>query len=339
MKERYINFSVSLFFILLLSCGEKPSTPDKTDVELTITDANGAPVMGIANSIYMLQNEADYEEAFVQKGSTKSVITSNTVTEKSAGVYTFSVANPRDASPFSYYLYVYKFDASNNINFSNFALNGGIKKLPSRAKVYMKTQIIPDDGNLVFYSSATNLMPIIVTVTSLDNPNLNIPSKTITQVFTIPGTPNFIDNITSAWFNLDPGKYAYYAKSNDGCVWQGFVNLSKGIGALVSLSKCPNGKISFFTQNFNSNVLPLFVTLNGQNLSSFYVKTITSFVGSNLNGSNCGQLSTPNIATFTQNEGFYQYYIESQNAGCAWTGQIQLSTDMCTFVGVNDCNQ
>lgn len=320
------------------SCGEKPSTPDKCDIELTITDANGNPVLGIGNGIYMLQNEADYEEAFLLRSSNKSVITSNSIIEKGNGVYTFSVANPRDASPFSYYLYVYKFDNSNNINFSNFALNGAIRKLPTRARVYMKTKIIPDDGNLVFYSSSPNLMPISIIVTSLDNPSQSVQSKTITQVFTATGTPNFIDNISSAWFNYDPGKYAYYAKSSDGCVWQGAVVLSKGVGSPVSLSKCPNGKISFFTENFNDNVLPLTITINGQNVSNFYVKTITSFVNNNLTGNDCNQLTNPNIATFIQNEGLYNYFVESQNNSCGWTGSIQLTQDVCTFIGLSDCN-
>lgn len=336
MINYYKQFIYFLIYLTIFSCGEKPNTPDRTEVELTITDANGAPITGIGNGIYLLGNEPDYEEAFRSKGTSKSLITPNSIVEKGGGVYTFFVENIRDATPFSYYLYVYKFDNSNNVNFSNFALDGAIKRLPSRAKVYLKTKIIPDDGNLVFYSSASNLMPITVTVTNFDTP-LYTETKVISQVFSSPGTPNFIDNLSSAWFNYDPGKYTYYAKSNDGCVWQGLVNLSKGLSSPVSLSKCPNGKISFFTQNFNASILPLVITINGINASTYYVKTLISASNLNLSGNDCNNLTQSDIVIFTQNEGFYQYFAESQSGNCAWTGIIKLGTDVCTFVGFDDC--
>lgn len=330
---KYIFYTSYIFIasFFVFSCGKPDSTPDDTEVELTIVDAAGQLVSGFENGIYLVSSEQEYEEAFRNKSSTKSVLAANSVSVVSPGVYKFRVSNPNQL----YWLYAYKFDNISNINISNFGLSGPLKALPVRSVIKLKIVVGPYDGNLIFYSSATNRMPITITVANFGTLG-NVQKRTIINLFTGTGVPNFVDNISSAWFNYDPGTYVYNAKSSDGCAWQGNVTLTKGVASPVSLSKCPNGKITFYTDVANSAILPIIITLNGQNLSSFYVQTITSSPA--IAAFDCLNTNINGNANFTQNEGFYKYFAESASTNCVWSGSINLGIDVCTFVGINPCD-
>lgn len=331
MKCFSSNFFIFIIINLLFSCGKQDSTPDDTDVELTIVDAADKPIVGFENGIYLLNTEQEYQEAFTNKGSKKSVLAANSISVIQPGVYRFRVASPNQP----YWIYAYKFDNVSNINISNFGLSGPLKNLPVRSTIKIKIVVGPYDGNLIFYSTATNKMPITITVANFGDLG-NLQKRTIINQFTGTGVPNFVDNISSAWFNYDPGIYAYNAKSSDGCAWQGNVTLQKGIATPVSLSKCPNGKITFYTSMLNTTILPIIITLNGQNLTSFYVKTIIS--SPSINAFDCINTEILGNANFTQNEGFYNYFAESQSTNCVWSGSINLGIDVCTFIGINPCD-
>ena len=325
-----------LIFSLLFTC-DKVDEKYKPNVTLNITikDDSGILVNGLGanTNIFIFNNGADYLDAFINKSSTRG-ITLNNFKSAGNGVYEFMLDNPNQ----NYWIFVTNKDGSRSFNLSNFGISGPLKKLPSRAIVYLELIIRPDDGNLVFYSTATNNMPIEVKLGEFDTTYIgNIDTKIINSSFTGSGMPSLLqDNISSVWFNKNPGKYSYYAKSNDGCVWTGIVNLEKGKTIPIDLSKCPNGKISFYTTTINSALLPLSVTINGQNLAPKEVSTLNSVTA--ITSFNCTASSSPELLTFTRSAGLYNYFISTADGKCVWTGTLNLATDECKFIKLDQCD-
>jgi hypothetical protein len=314
---------ISTYFLvlsLLLTC-DKVDEKYKANVKLNITikDDLGNLVTGLGtNDIFMLLSSNDYLDAFVQKTSSKGVLL-NSFTPLGNGVYEFILDDPN----LNYWIFINHKDVTRNFNLSNFGISGPLKKLPSRAIIYLELVIRPDDGNLVFYSTATNKMPIEVQVGLYDTIFINnLESKTINNTFSGTGIPDYqLENgISSVWFNRDPGKYSYYAKSNDGCVWTGTVVLEKGKSVPIDLSKCPSGKMSFYTTTVNSSILPIIVTINGQNLSPKEVNTLSGITV--ITSFDCSTTQNTGILTFIRSAGTYSYFASTVDGKCVWTDVI-----------------
>lgn len=302
-------------------------------LNITVRDDLGNLVDGLGTqSIFMLPSEEDYNNSFKDK-SPSNPYALRDFKRISAGVYEFTLDNP-DAP---YYILIITNNPTRNFNLSNFGISAGLKKLPKRAIVYLEIGIKPYDGNIVFYSTATNKMPIEIKLANFDSLNTSSPTQTLQLTTSGINPPTFaLNDISAVWFSREPAKYAYYAKSADGCVWSGTIQVEKGKVYPVNLSKCEVGHIYFHTDATNSQVLPINVTLNGQNLTPSETIILSSVTG--LTSFDCSTPASSSMLKFTRSKGLYNYFASSSDGSCVWTGSINLSTDECKFVKLNTCD-
>ncbi|MDX2189813.1 MAG: hypothetical protein SFY32_08105 [Bacteroidota bacterium] len=348
MNKRFAIFFLKSGFAffaicLLVDCDKSGGdiTPiiefEVTVVDTTIVKGVETKVDGLtpAGNIFMFDNSTDYDNAIVQRTNITGKNYIQDFQRLDVGKYYFKVSNP----DIDYYIFALAEDANKKLNVSNFGISGKLNLASARGKgvkrsrLILKLYIQPIDGNIIFYSNATNTFPLTVTMTNFGVKG-NSSSQVIPVIFSGSGTPDALSLQGSVRFQRDPGKYAYYAKSNDGCAWAGVVELFAGQAVPVNLSKCENGKLSFYTLSSNSALLPITVTINGQNLGDKEVSTLTSSIAS-MPGS-CNPSGASQI-TFSRASGNYSYFARSADTSCVWTGNLDLKTDDCRIIELVQC--
>jgi hypothetical protein len=301
----------------LLSCKrEKNDFPAITELNIEVHKDSNTLVQGARVSVF--EDLASYELAVSNRTFNSAVFNAFTDAQ---GRVRFEL-EPQKV----YYVLITYFDNTVLQNFSNIGISGVLNPLPARANVFIKALIKPDDGNVIFYTTVPNKLPIEINIKPSNfQPERNF---TLNSIFTANRSPNVLDsNVT--YILRDPGSYTYYAKSSDGCVWQGNVVVEKGKVYPINLDKCSAGSLYFYTIPANDSLLPLRVTLN--NIDE--IGNITS--ASNLVPV-CGAPTT-NTLWVVRSAGLYNYVVRSASGRCVWTGTVQIPQDSCVVVRISEC--
>lgn len=312
-------WSVIAIFILLFMAGCKRESTDFADVaDVFFTIKNDLQQNVAGARIVVFSSPTDYENAIVTKLNTNAT---HIVTTDATGQARITLT-PQTR----YYFIVTYFDVNRNMNLSNIGISGQINPMPRRSNVYAEVVIKPEDGNLIFYSTAPAQLPISITVATSTNQTGR--DFTLNAIYTLATPPNVLSNNVVRVLR-DPGNYTYYAKSANGCAWTGQVSLKRGEVVLVDLSKCKSGVVSFYTPLANDTLLPMDIFLNRTD--------------------NIGQLITTrafmdcttdkaNSLTTIKNAGSYTYLVRSRSGRCVWTGSFQVREDDCVVIPIDVCN-
>lgn len=308
-----------VIFITFISCKrERQDFRPNPELNITVLNDLNEPVLGATIDLY--GNETDYENAVNTKIKT-GLIDSYTTDIEGKSLIT---VEPKKA----YYILISYFDINRNMNLNNVGVSGYLEPLNERVVIFLKAIIKPIDGNIIFYSTNSNLLPIEIDVTS--STNQNSKRFVLTANYSLNTDPNVLAQGATAVLR-DPGQFNYYAKNPGGCVWSGTAEVKQGNLKLINLSKCESGRIAFYATAVNDTLLPLKVKLN--NIDSL------GFITANVGTYTCGSAATTSVINVVRSKGRYSYSVESKAGHCIWTGFVQLQTDGCEAVNISACEQ
>jgi len=316
--RRKIFTSLLIIFTFSACKKEEQNFIVNPTINFTVIDENSNTVTGANISVY--ENVVDYANAISTKNYGANRFT--TATSDQDGKASIELRAGKE-----FYILITKFDNVRFANLSNISLGGYIagEDLKERQTLFLRVTITPDDGNIIFYTTVPNKLPINISVSAISTTNASL--HTLTGVYGFSNAPTAQNQNTITLYR-DPGRYRYYAKSTDGCVWADTINVVKGEVRLVNLSKCESGTISFYTTAINDTLLPLTVKLNE-------VDTIGNITASRLPFT-CADSKT-NALTVTRYKGLYNYFISSRSGKCSWTGSVILASDDCIIVPISLC--
>lgn len=323
----------SLFFLLVLfgSCvKESMDFPAVVNLYLIVTDNAGNPINGATVNLY--KTETEYLQAVALKSgppagfkslqTAQATVTQNGNTIIQNGYVHLDALDPETP----YYLLVTYYDNTLQQNLSNIGISGYVNPLPARTSVHATMVIAPDNSNIIFYSTASNQVPIYIEV-SATNAFSSKTYLTLTGIYAGLSVPG-VNEANTVRAQRDPGTFNYNAKSADGCAWAGSLQVIKGQNVPVDLDKCSSGQISFYTTSVNDTLLPLTVTLNNFDSPGQVTASRASLVCTD---------DRSNTLTFIRDAGYYSYVVQSASGRCIWTGNFTVQTDDCIIVPLDYC--
>ena len=331
MKRIYCYRFIIIFYLLFVGCAKESDTYKPiSKVILTVKDDNGNNVSGARVSVY--SKIEDYENAFSTKNFGSNEFFQNGSFTNQNGVVEITFTEPDR----EYWMLITYRDNGRQLDLSNYGTigndqSGHIKKLPKRSEVKLEVVITPINGNLIFYSTAVNKVPIEIRVARYKS-QTGLSIHTLSGIYTGSGIPA-IGTLANLSVTRDPGLYTYYAKSADGCVWAGNVNLTKGQVSAIDLSKCNAGSLYFHTPALNAAKLPISVTLN--NIDSLGTITSTRDI---LTCTDADINAPSGTLKVFRNKGLYTYFARTADGKCVWTGSINIVADQCLIVPLLQCD-
>ncbi|MFN0049174.1 MAG: hypothetical protein ACKVOU_08640 [Cytophagales bacterium] len=321
MKQAFYLSVVSFLFVFAVqSCKNEGDEFTKDPIiNFNVVDDSSKIVSGARISVY--ENEVDFSNAVATKNYSVNQIT--TTLSDNNGNASLILEPGKE-----YYILISYYNNDRFLNLSNISTGGyfDARDLTQGQTLSLTVIIIPDDGNIIFYTTNTNKIPIAISLTETANTNAEL--YTLSGIYGIGNTPS-PQNANTVSVYKAPGTYRYYAKSQDGCVWSDTVFVNKGTIRLVNLSKCESGTLSFYTTSINDTLLPISIKLNAIDSIGNIVLSRAPF--------SCAEVNT-NALTVTKYKGLYSYFAKSRSGRCVWTGSIFLASDDCVIVPIDICD-
>lgn len=315
MKQAQLVYLLFILFFFSACKKEEESFAAISELNVTVINELDVPVSGVNVSIY--DNQALYELAVANRNYSQAIISANTDNQGKIKV------ELEPEKP--YFILATYFDNTRQQNLNNVGISGAINPLPARTNIFINLKIKAADANIIFYTTQSNKLPIDINIKE-SRYQLN-KNFILNSIFTQNRLPTVLDT-NNALVLRDPGSYTYYAKSADGCAWQGKININKGDVATVNFDKCPAGSVSFYTTSVNDTLLPLNVVLNN-------IDTVGNITSSRPNLTCSDDKS--NTLTFVRDAGLYTYQVKSKSGRCIWTGSLAIKQDSCHIVPISIC--
>lgn len=328
-RLKYLFFLLALLFVSCIR--ESENFKPIVKLNLTVVDDLNQPVVGArvlafddSSTFTNAYLTGDYSQDRLPRiaGNPGSIVTGNN------GYVSFIVAPEKE-----YYILLVYDDIRREFFMSNYGISGLLSKIPKRTTLDITAIIGPQNGNVIFYSTSNNQTPIQVNVGSTGNAILG----SITGIYTSPDTPGVASpNIFKA--RRQPGRSRYFAKSDQGCVWDGEIVIEKGKNTYVNLDNCLTGRVAFHAQESSGSVYPISITLGGFNLPGESPQLLSV-----RDALTCDQLSSispsnASVAQFQRSIGTYSYYAQSADGQCVWTGNLVVAEEDCKIVTLGPCN-
>lgn len=322
MKGATRSIIIASFYMvgLLLSCVRKGDEFTKDPIiNFTVYDDGGNVVTGARISVY--GTDVDYANAVQTKNYAVNRLITGTSDNDGKVSLSFSAAA-------EYYVLVSYFDNTRFLNLSNITSGGYLdgRDLSKGQVLSLSVTIVPDDGNIIFYTTNSNKLPIEISVSPFATTNAT--NYTLAGIYTLGSSPKPQNPNTVSVYE-SPGTYKYYAKSTDGCVWSDTISVQKGEIRLVNLSKCESATLSFYTIAANDSLLPLSVVVNNRDTIGFVNASRLAY--------NCVDVDKTNVLIAAVSSGFYTYVVQSKSGRCVWTGSETLVTDDCVVIPISVC--
>ena len=313
--KKIFHISYFLIFIIAFSDCKREKNDFAPTAELNITVINDLDQIVPGALVTVYNSSTGYEQAVATKNFSSALLS----VPASANGISRLVLDPNTR----YYFLITYFDASRNLNLSNFGLSGVINPLPTRSKTYIEAKIRPDDANLIFYTTVPGYNPIAINVAA--SKNYTNKNFTLTGVYTGTNEPN-VNSINAVRVTRDPGIYTYYAKSSNGCVWSGSISIERGQQKAIDLNSCNSGLISFYTSVIPDSLLPLKVVINRKDTVGTISARRSSLVCTD---------DRVNTVTFYTEQGPYDYEVISSTNKCIWTGSFKVNPQDCIIIPIN----
>ena len=318
LKNLFLKLFLGALLLWPLACTkESEDFRPVSEINLLVSNEKFEKVSGATIAIF--ENISDYENASQSRIYNKAykVITSN-----SEGMATFELQPDRQ-----YYIIVTCFDAKRNIRLTNIGTSALIKPLPKRSRIHLEMILYPENGNVIFYTTMLNKVPIDITIS--EKVSQKFEKFDLSLVYTATSLPT-ISSEQVLKIQREPGIYTYYARSKSGCVWIGEFKAENAKTILIDLTQCQTGTVSFFTPAVNDSLFPLSIKLNRDEING------------QLNASrqtmNCADEKS-NSYTTTLKYGLYTYLIKSASGRCVWTGNFTVTDGDCLIIPIEECSK
>lgn len=309
----------SLLIVFIAACSTKYNevVPDTVLQVSVINEGTNHPIAGA--TIYLYEDSVAFQKTITSVGDPTG-FTNSFITNDSG-----KVVIPKLKNNIQYYVYAYFKD--------NTILNGTYITLDNSAKQFVLKNnltigsvttitipVRPADGFVVIWTpnSNTNALPIDAFIESN-------PVGTLTQGHSSPA-PFQPGSVTA---RARSGKVTLEGKSGTGCFWINQVTVNPGGYAYYDLQDCTVGTLAFYTDNLNSSVLPIQITLNANDAIGG-ISTVVSSVPTDC--------TAPNLLKAIRVPGNYTYEAISTSGNCIWTGTITLTAGGCNLIYLNKCN-
>ncbi|MDX2196582.1 MAG: hypothetical protein NW207_09210 [Cytophagales bacterium] len=317
--------------MFIYSCQDIQNIPPEVTINLFVRNEFGHALLGA--TVYVFNNPTSYE--------TKNISTAYRTATTQIATNGDTVATIVLSAETEYWVYTTYRDPLRQLTLTNYSVNNGkyngyLKRLSKRTNIDLRLIVRPEDANIIFYSTATNKLPIEISVGNFSRKG-GITTHTLSALFSLSRQPTVLDVSSTALVSQkQPGRYSYYAKSADGCVWQGDVNVTRGQSIPIDLTKCNTGTISFYTDATHSLHTPIKIHFNDQNITG----EVLSITGTLATAPTCTSLATAasgTTATFVRNPGLHSYIAYTKDSTCVWTGNVSLTVDQCVIIPLTKC--
>jgi hypothetical protein len=308
-----------LLITLIAGCSTKYNevVPDTVLKVSVINENTNQPVSGA--TVYL------YDDSVAFKKTTSSIADPDGFIASFITNDTGRIVIPKLKSNVQYYVYAYYKD--------NTIVNGTYITLDNSAKQFflkndltigsvtsITIPIRPADGFVVIWTQNSNSSALPIN-TFLESSSVG----TITQGNSAPA-PFQPGSVTA---RARTGNITIEGKSATGCFWINQVKVNPGGFVYYNLQDCTVGSMGFYTDNVNSSVLPIQITLNANDA----IGSVSSVVSSV--PADC---SSANVVSALRVPGNYTYQAVSTSGNCVWSGTITVTTGGCNLIYLNKCN-
>lgn len=313
---RYFYIS-TVFSLLVLISGCKPEVELNTfttDLKVVVKDKDGNTAGGVA--VYIYDDEAQYQTNAPLNSATGAIATGFT---DANGELLIEGLNHQ----LNYWIHVYFIDGG---GFQQSNLTGQyalLNLLNEGAVTTVQIDLSQDNvGEAALWTTTDN------------SSNLGIEffiegtsQGTLTTTRGTSPTPSDQANALVSGIYI-PGTYSWYAKGQNGCVWQGQVNIVADTIIPIQLADCDHGSVSFWTQADLTSEGTISVVIDQDNP----IGTISSPIGAA--PSACFQTGTVSTSLPV---GTHIYQAYSSSGTCLWTDSFTVTENGCTIIELTDC--
>jgi hypothetical protein len=304
--------SLLLLTVITNSCKKESDVfPDDVTITFKVYDDQDSLITGAKISIY--DNYQAYQNGVASQNMGFSVDSALS----SATGSTFILKPKTD-----YWILVTYNDASRLVKLSNVNISAQLDQLDKSTVISAIIRIAPSNGNVSFWTDASNPLPITV----IFNSTTSTLSTTMSGAPTSPGNTNALN------FSLQPGTYSYYAKGPRNCLWTGSVKITNGGFQVVRFNTCTTGQITFYTTQSTATpgTYPITVVLdNLDNAGQISNPVASPYI--------CGSASDPNALNVYRDPNTYTYVAQTADQRCTWTGSFTLTANGCISVALPIC--
>ncbi|HAR19415.1 MAG TPA: hypothetical protein DCR46_02060 [Cytophagales bacterium] len=312
-RRRTVLFCLFVFVSFVACKQTKKVIFDPTDLSILVRNDLGTPQQGaqvrMYNDVnaYLNSKNNGAEEGFVEKAFTDA-----------AGLVTFTDLNTDK----EYYFLVTYRDRVRFADLDNFDEGFKFSKYLSKgvntnAEIHLK----PANSIVGFYvpSSLAGYLPVQFYV---DNDSIGSIAETVSSV-SGPSQTGLLS------FRFAQGKKKWMAKSSQGCIWYGEVNVlpTESFSPTPLQENCNAGSVSFYVGQESLNQLPIEITFSpSDKIGTLY---------------NTSSVPTtcfyPNTVTAARPIGKYTYTATYKRTNCVITDTITITKASCRIVKLPSC--
>ena len=310
---------IVLLAVLIAACSTKYNevVPDTVLKVSVINESTNQPITGA--TVYLFDDSTAFRKTTASIDDPTGYLTSSLTNDTGRVVISKLKSNAQ------YYVYA-SFKDNTIVNGTYVTLDNSAKefvlknKLAAGSVTSITIPVRPADGFVVIWTSTTNTgsLPIDAFVGSS-------PAGTLTQGNAAP-VPFQAGSVTA---RARAGKATLESKSASGCFWINEVTINPAGFVYYHLQDCNVGTVAFYTDNVNSAVLPIQLTLNAND----GIGSISAVVSSA--PTDC---SAANLVTAARIPGNYTYQAVSSSGNCIWNGTFTVTTGGCNLIYLNKCN-
>ncbi|MFN0048622.1 MAG: hypothetical protein ACKVOU_05830 [Cytophagales bacterium] len=224
----------------------------------------------------------------------------------------------------NYWIFISYRDSARYLNMKNYlAYNSLFNNLPLGSVTTGFVQVRPSNGIISFWTADFNNANLPLTVLLKDSIFGNIDSTKIAE----PSSPFDIPALT---FNREPGKYMWYVKGENDCLWTGDTLLKAGQHIKIKVPECNNGNVAFWADTLSVEFYPITVVLNNSDTIGV-IPAASSFVPTLCNEVNTAFAPRPS--------GTYSYGGFAASGTCVWSGSFTLAKSECKILKLEACTK
>lgn len=311
IKHGVLFLSLVGLLVYFTGCKKTELEPESTNLIVKVKDDLGNDIPGNNVQVYIFDDSTDFRMAW--QFDVYGTAINNQLLNGSQVSFT-----DLDADKNYWILINYQKTVNGvTVNLNNFFTQNTLKNLlEDGTTTTVVIKLSPyQRGNIAFYTTDNINTDDLVIQVYLDD-----RSTWIGEITNIGTEPTSLDdpNVLPILYETD-GPHNYYAVGNNGCVWQGTVNVTSGSTdfAKVNLSGCGFGHINFWIDNTTFGELgDIEVTLNDKD----GVGTLGVF-----RASAPGNCDTDNVLRVTRPTGTYVVSAKPVNGtGCIWVQTLEI---------------
>lgn len=319
------TYYIAVLFLLLgsvfVACKKTELEPEATTLVVKVKDDLGNDIVKNSLTVFLFDDSTAFRKAW-QNDDFSGVTYSTLLT---GGAATFSDIDPDK----NYWVYIDYFNTQ-GAQINNFFTQNTLKNLlENGTTTTVVIQLTPyKTGNIAFYSTEVAnqddlLIDVFfdgVSVGTINNLSASTPSS-----LTDP-------NVVKVLYQ-QPGDHSYYAVGNNGCVWQGVVNVKSGTNdfSTVNLTGCEFGYLNFWIKGTNLQAYGnIDVVFNDDD----NVGTLS--VSREATPTNCEKV---NVLQVARPAGKYVVHAYAKNKQCVWVQTVDVKAGCQNSpIEFKDCN-